>query len=63
MQVSGGLAANGTQPVTSSKASAAFNTSLLLTAEGLLPGSWYDIYLVAADDPAGNMQTRVTNIT
>jgi hypothetical protein len=34
-----------------------------MQANGLSPGSWYDIYLVAADDPAGNLQTSVTNIT
>jgi hypothetical protein len=63
MQVAGGVAANNAQPVSAGKVSAAFNTSVLLVAAALFPGSWYDIYLVAADDPAGNLQTRVTNIT
>lgn len=63
VQVAAGMAANQTQPASAGKVSAAFNTSVLLIAEGLSPGSWYDIYLVAADDPAGNLQPRVTNIT
>lgn len=57
------VGANESQPASAGKASAAFNTSVLLTAEGLSPGNWYDIYLVAQDDPAGNLQPRVTNIT
>lgn len=63
VQVAGGVAGNNSQPVSAGKASAAFNTSTMLVAEGLSPGSWYDIYMVAADDPAGNLQIRVTNIT
>jgi len=63
LQVAGGLAANSTQPVSAGKASAPFNTSVQLVAEGLSPGSLFDVYLVAADQPAGNLQTTVTNIT
>jgi hypothetical protein len=63
MQVAGGVAANNSQPMSVGKVSATFNTSVLLVAAGLSPGSWYDTYLVAADDPAGNLQARVTNIT
>lgn len=57
------MAANQTAPAAAGKVSATFNTSALLTAQGLSPGSWYDMYLVAADDPAGNLQPRVTNVT
>jgi hypothetical protein len=63
LQVAGGLAAAGAQPVAAGHMLAMRNTPLLMQANSLSPGSWYDIYLVAADDPAGNLQTKVTNIT
>jgi hypothetical protein len=62
-QVVASVGANDSQPASAGKASTAFNTSARLTAEDLSPGSWYDVYLVAADDPAGNLQPRVTNVS
>lgn len=63
LQVSTALAAANAPPVAAGHLPAARNTATLLQANGLEPGNWYDIYLVAADDPAGNLQTRATNIT
>jgi hypothetical protein len=38
-------------------------TASQLIATGLAPGRFYDVYLVAADTPAGNCQVTVLNFT
>lgn len=38
-------------------------SAVLLTAVGLKPGTLYDAFFFAVDDPAGNNQTTVTNLT
>lgn len=58
-----GVAANNSQPIAAGKVAAARNATVPVVAGGLAPGSWYDVYMTAVDDPAGNLQTSVTNIT
>jgi hypothetical protein len=60
-QVAAGLAANGSQPASAGSSATARNA--VFVADDLSPGSWYDVYLVARDDPGGNLQPVVTNIT
>lgn len=63
VQVAAGLAANSSVPVTAGTVTAAAATAILFQAAGLSPGQFYDVYLIAEDDPAENLQLTVTNIT
>jgi hypothetical protein len=62
-QVASGVAANDSSPASAGSSPAGRNVFAVFAAEGLSAGTWYDVYLVARDAPAGNLQTRVTNIT
>eukprot|EP00775_Hariotina_reticulata_P010661 gene10661-10820_t len=62
-QVVSGQAAVGAAPVVGGNVSAAAASIVPLQPTGLLAGTLYDIYLVAVDNPAGNRQPTVTNIT
>jgi hypothetical protein len=63
LQVAAGSAANGTAPVAAGNLTVAAATASQLIAIGLAPGRVYDVYLVAADSPAGNLQSAVLNFT
>jgi hypothetical protein len=63
MQVAAGATANGSAPAAAGNMTVPAATASQLTATGLAPGRFYDVYLVAADTPAGNRQVTVLNFT
>jgi hypothetical protein len=63
LQVAAGTAANSTAPATAGNLTVAAAAATQLSATGLAPGRYYDVYLVAADSPAGNLQSSVLNFT
>lgn len=62
-QVAAGSSANASAPAAAGNLTVAAATANQLQATGLAPGRFYDVYLVAADSPVGNLQSAVLNFT